>query len=425
MNKFIEYRREFHKYAENSWHEIRTSARVAEILEEMGYSCLMGLDAVDYDTIGFELVDEEGRKADMERAVEQGANPEYVERTGGFPGVVAIFDTGKEGPVTGFRFDIDALPYEEPKKPGFRPFDEGYISVNDGSVHACGHDGHTAIGLGIAEALLTKKDEFKGKIVLAFQPAEESYHGAQSIVNRGHFDEVTNFISLHLALSGDNVPLPSNTVACGCKDFLSCRQLTVHFHGRSAHPCGAAQEGKNALLAACTATLNLHAIPKHESGLTTVNVGQLSGGVAANTIAPNAELMVEFRGENRDITDYLEKRVFAILDGAAAMHDVTYTFEDYNYAPATKSDDTMMEVIQRAAKKVPWFQKIYFEGNVGGSDDATAMLIKAQDNGGIGTYIGIGTDTTQPLHNEEFDFDEDCIPASIDLCMYALEELHA
>ena len=68
MNKFIEYRREFHKYAENSWHEIRTSARVAEILEEMGYSCLMGLDAVDYDTIGFELVDEEGRKADMERA---------------------------------------------------------------------------------------------------------------------------------------------------------------------------------------------------------------------------------------------------------------------------------------------------------------------------------------------------------------------
>ena len=83
-----------------------------------------------------------------------------------------------------------------------------------------------------------------------------------------------------------------------------------------------------------------------------------------------------------------------------------------------------MEIIERAARKVPWFEKIYFEGNVGGTDDAAAMITKVQQNGGIGTYIGIGTDTTQPVHNAEFDLDEDCIDAAIQLCIHALEELH-
>lgn len=425
MDKFINYRREFHKYAENSWHEIRTSARVAEILEEMGYECLMGLNAIDYDTIGFELLSEEERKKDMERAIIQGANPDYVTRTDGFPGVVAVLDTGKEGPVSGFRFDMDSLPYVEPELEGYRPFEEGYLSVNKGAVHSCGHDAHTAMGLGIAERILEKKDSYTGRIVLAFQPAEESYHGAQSVIQKGHFDDVTYFFSLHVALSSENEPLKSHTLACGCKDFMSCRQLNVTFHGKSAHPCGAAQEGKNAILAACTATLNLHAIPKHEKGLTVVNVGEISGGAAANVIAPNAQIKLEMRGETREICDYLEKRVFAILDGAAAMHDVTYTYEDYNYAPATKCDDAMMEIIERAAKKVPWFEKIYFEGNVGGSDDATAYIIKAQDNGGIGTYVGIGTDTTGPVHNDQFDIDEACIPAAIEMCLHALDEIHS
>ncbi len=85
----------------------------------------------------------------------------------------------------------------------------------------------------------------------------------------------------------------------------------------------------------------------------------------------------------------------------------------------------MMEIIERAAHKVPWFEKIYFEGNVGGTDDAAAMMTRVQQHGGKGTYIGIGTDTTAPVHNAEFDLDEDCILAARDLCMYALAEIHS
>ena len=213
MNQFIEYRREFHHYPEIGWREMRTSARIAEILEGMGYRCLMGDEVVKLESIDFEMLSDEEKKAEMERAVAQGANPDYVKRTNGYPGVICELDTGKEGPVTAYRFDIDCLPYDEPQKEGFRPFDEGYISCNAGCVHACGHDAHTAIGLGLAYELMQRKDKLKGKMRIIFQPAEERYNGAHAIVDKGHLDDVKNFISVHMALTAEGWPLPSNTIA--------------------------------------------------------------------------------------------------------------------------------------------------------------------------------------------------------------------
>ncbi|MCI8281414.1 MAG: M20 family metallo-hydrolase [Lachnospiraceae bacterium] len=425
MNKFVEYRREFHKYPEYGWREIRTSARVAEILTSMGYECLMGPDVVNTDSVQEAVRPSEQEVEESKvRAIAQGADPVFVERTKGWPGVIAELDSQKPGPVTAFRFDIDCLPYEEPHTSGYRPFEEGYISCNDGLVHACGHDAHTAMGLGIAASLAERKEAFTGRIRLIFQPAEETFYGAQSVIEKGHLDDVQNFIAFHVALSAENKPLPSHTICCGCKDFLSDRQLDVSFHGRAAHPCGAAQEGKNALLAACSAALNLHAIAPHEEGMFRINVGEIHAGVAANTIAPNALLRLEYRGETPAVAAYAGKRVFDILDGTAKTYDLTYTYLDYGDVPAGRSDDAMMEVINRAANKVPWFEKIYFEGNVGGTDDAASMITKVQQNGGIGTYVGIGTNTTQPVHNAEFDIDEDCIEAAIQIGVYALEELN-
>ncbi len=426
MNKLSEYRREFHKYPENGWHEFRTSARVAEILTGMGYEVAMGPDVIEPASVGEpERLTQEQVKAEMERAVAQGANPDFVARTNGWPGVMAVLDTGRPGPVSAMRFEIDCLPYDEPQKAGYRPFDEGYLSCNPQSVHACGHDGHTAIGLGIAGELQKRKEHLCGKIKLFFQPAEETFYGAQSIVDKGHLDDVMNFIAVHIALSAENKPLPSHTVACGFRDFLSDRQLDVYLEGRAAHPCGASQEGRNALLAACSAALNIHSIAPHEAGLCRVNVGEIHAGVCANTIAPNAMMRIEYRGQYPEISAYAGKRIFDILDGTAKAYDLTYHYVDYGEVPAGASDPAMMEIIQRAAKKVPWFETVYFEGNVGGTDDAAVMLTKVQQNGGIGTYVGIGADTTGPVHNPEFDFDEDCLPAAMELCLNALEELHA
>ncbi len=425
MNKVTEYRREFHKYPEKGWRELRTSARIGEILTGLGYTCLMGDEVVDMSkVVSFALPSKEELEECKARALAQGANPVFLDRTGGIPGVIAQLDTGTEGPVTAFRFDIDCLPYDEPQKSGFRPFDEGFISCNPNSVHACGHDAHTAIGLGIAEAILPLKNMLKGKIILIFQPAEETFGGALSIVSKGHLDSATHFIALHVAVSADNKPMPSKAMCCGCKDFLSDRQLDVYFTGTAAHPCGASQDGRNAILAACAATVAIHSLAPHEEGLTRVNVGEISGGVAPNTIAPNAKIVLEYRGETPAISEYLGKRIFEILDGVALSYGVKYRVDDYGEVPAGKSDDAMMEIIGRAARKVKWFEQIYFEGNVGGTDDAAAMMNKVQGNGGIGTYLGIGTDVTMPVHNAEFDLDEACLEPAVDLCVEALKEIH-
>ena len=425
MDQLTEYRREFHKYPENGWREYRTSARIAEILTDMGYTVAMGPDVVETSSVGEpERLSQEEIKAEMDRAVAQGAKPEFVAMTQGWPGVMAVLDTGREGPVSAMRFDIDCLPYDEPAKPGYRPFDEDYRSRNPHAVHACGHDGHTAIGLGIAEELLKRKDQLRGKIKLFFQPAEETFYGAQSIVDKGHLDDVMNFIAVHIALSADNKPLPSHTIACGCRDFLSDRQLDVYLEGKAAHPCGASQEGKNALLAACSAALNIHSIAPHEAGLCRVNVGEIHAGVCANTIAPNAMMRIEYRGQYPAISEYAGKRIFDILDGTAKAYDLDYHYVDYGEVPAGASDYAMMEIVQRAAKQVPWFETVYFEGNVGGTDDAAVMITKVQQNGGIGSYVGIGADAACTVHDPEFDFDEDCLRAAVDVCVLALEEIN-
>ena len=376
---FYQIRRELHQHPELSGHEARTARFIEDKLQVF--------------------------------------HPTKVIRHVGGHGLLVEYFFSEDGPPVLFRADMDAVAVQEPD-------DIPHHSQTPGVAHKCGHDGHTAIGLGIAAELMKRKGELKGKIKLFFQPAEETFYGAQSIVDKGHLDDVMNFIAVHIALSAENKPLPSHTVACGCRDFLSDRQLDVYLEGKAAHPCGASQEGKNALLAACSAALNIHSIAPHEEGLCRVNVGEIHAGVCANTIAPDAMMRIEYRGQKPAISEYAGQRIFDILEGTAKAYDLKYHYVDYGEVPAGASDYAMMEVVQRAAQKVPWFQTVYFEGNVGGTDDAAVMLTKVQQNGGIGSYVGIGADTTGPVHNPEFDFDEDCLQAAMELCVYALEELH-
>lgn len=427
MNDIIKNRREFHRYAETGWNEIRTSARVAEILTGLGIKDIyIGKDAVDINTVKQPIdLSLEIRKANMARAVSQGADPEFVSRTEGYPGVVAVIDTGRPGPVSALRFDIDCLPYDEEDSAGSKAFSEGFASLNPGCVHACGHDGHTAIGLGLACEIIKNPQEYTGVIKLLFQPAEETFFGAASMVDKGFLDDVDRFIAVHLALSAENQPLPSGSIACGINDFLSVRQLDVTFHGRAAHPCGASQEGRNALLAACSAALSLHAIAPHEKGLTRVNVGMINGGLCANTIAPECSLRLEYRGQFPEISEYLKGRVFDILDGTAKAYGLTYTFDDYGEVPAAQSDSSLVEAVRKAALRIPWFKTIYTEGNLGGSDDASVMMNRVQQHGGKAVYIGIGADISQPVHNPGFDFDEESLEPAVQLLSLMLKEKDA
>ena len=145
--ELVRQRRDFHKYPEVRWTEMRTASIIAGKLAELGYEVLIGEQVCDREPRVHVPSDEELKQAYL-RAIAQGADPKYAEATkGGLTGVIGILRCG-EGPTVAIRFDIDALKIEESQDSDHFPVQEGFASVNSGVMHACGHDGHAASGLG-------------------------------------------------------------------------------------------------------------------------------------------------------------------------------------------------------------------------------------------------------------------------------------
>ena len=141
------WRRDFHHFAESGWVEFRTAAKVAEILDGLGYELAMGRDVVDAES-RMGLPDAATLAHEFARAREQGAPEKWLAPfEGGFTGIVATLNTGRPGPTLAFRVDMDALDLSEALDDSHRPFRDGFASCNAGMMHACGHDGHTTIGL--------------------------------------------------------------------------------------------------------------------------------------------------------------------------------------------------------------------------------------------------------------------------------------
>ena len=142
QSRMVLWRRDFHKYAEKGWCEMRTASIVGRHLTELGYEVLMGEDACCREgRMG--VPPEAELAAQYRRAVEQGGDAELVKRTrGGMTAVVGVLHCG-EGPTVALRFDMDALGVIESEEADHRPAAEGFDPVNGGAMHACGHDGHT------------------------------------------------------------------------------------------------------------------------------------------------------------------------------------------------------------------------------------------------------------------------------------------
>ena len=157
--ELVRLRRDIHRHAEVGWTEFRTAALIAARLKELGYEVKMGEAAVKKaDMLGVPSPAE--LTAHMERAVKQGADPALVKAMeGGLTGLVAELDSGKPGPLIALRFDIDANDINEASTAEHLPRREGFASVNPGAAHACGHDGHVAMGLGVAALLKDMKSE--------------------------------------------------------------------------------------------------------------------------------------------------------------------------------------------------------------------------------------------------------------------------
>lgn len=407
--EMIALRRDFHKYAEAGWMEMRTSSIIARRLTDLGYEVLVGDQVCDPDE-RMGVPSDEVLEASYRRAVEQGADPEFVEATkGGMTGVIGILRCG-EGPTVAMRFDIDALGVFESHDEDHFPMQEGFVSVNNGVMHACGHDCHATCGLGVAQVLMAIKDQLHGTIKLIFQPAEEGVRGAKSIVEKGHLDDVDYLLGAHTAGEDDK----GSDITPGCGGSLATVKYDVVFTGKSSHAGGAPQAGKNALMAASTAVLNLYGIPRHSAGATRINVGKLIAGSGRNVICDEAFMEIEVRGETTALCDYMDTYAKRILETAAAMHDCSVTLKVMGGAQSLTCDLPLVDhVAQICQEELGMKVSDNRLAGLGGSEDVSYMMNRVQSHGGKATFMYIRSKRVGGSHNRKYNIGEDYIPKSI------------
>ena len=397
------FRRDFHTNAETGWLEMRTASKIARRLTELGYTVLVGREVCrEEDRMG--VPPEEVLREHAEWAKTHGADPEFLDQVkDGFTGVIGILHGAQDGPVYGMRFDIDALGVTESCENSHFPAREDFSSVNPGCMHACGHDGHAAIGLGVAEILMRHRDQWNGTVKLIFQPAEEGVRGAKSIVGAGHLDDIEILLGSHVAAMPED---ETCDLIPGAGGSLATTKLDAVFHGQAAHAGGSPESGKNAMLAMATAILNLQAIPRHSGGATRINVGRAEAGTGRNVIPDYARLELEIRGETSELNDYMETYARRIVKAAAEMHDCTLDLQVMGAAGSLESSPELMQAIQKVAPACGLKVSKELRAVSHGSEDFAYMMNCVQAHGGQASFMQLTVPTAGPAHSPTFDFDE-------------------
>ena len=303
-NKIIDTRRDFHKYPELSFQEKRTSKIVAEKLESFGVS---------------------------------------VKRNIGKTGVVGTLNGKANGKTIAFRADMDALPIQETGN-------TTYKSVNKGVMHACGHDGHTAILLGAAEALSKIKNSFDGTIKFIFQPAEEGYGGAKFMIEDGALENVEEIYGLHVwnYQKSGTIGIKSGPVMAAADMF------TIKINGIGGH--GAAPQGTidcivvaSHLIQAFQTIISRNTNPLDS---TVVTIGQINGGNNFNIIADEVILQGTARAYTEENRSLIKKRMNEIIKGVEATFKAKIIFEYKDGYPPVINHKEITKNVINAAKSV-------------------------------------------------------------------------
>ena len=422
-------RRSLHQFPETGWLEMRTSALLAKELTEMGYEVRTGR-AVCLEAARMGVPPMEETQAHLARVLEHGCEEAYLtqDMREGFTGVIGILKCGRgpaagEGPTVAMRFDIDALGMQEWPDDTHRPTREGFASVLPGKMHACGHDAHAAIGLGTAKILSEIKEQLHGTVKIIFQPGEEGARGAKAIVAAGHLDDVDVFIGSHVA---PTEALDDGDVTPGTYGSLATTKYDVKFTGLAAHAGGYPERGKNALLAAASAVMALHAIPRHSAGASRINVGTLHAGTGRNVIPDEAVMQIEVRGETTEINSFVAKSAEEICRGAAMMHGCEVTLTKMGEAEGQRSDEALLQRIADVVRRDLPHLTVSSIANARnwGSEDISVMMNRVQAHGGLATYMRVMTPMAGAQHTVKFDFDENVLWKSVQVfCAAAMDAL--
>ena len=369
-------RRYLHARPELGWEESATTAFVARRLTEMGYAVRVGSDFLG------------GAQRLGQSALSTAETGCVAEMNGALP-----------GPTVVIRIDLDALPITEAADG--RPAVEGWTSQRSGIMHACGHDGHIAIGLGVAQLLAERAGEFAGRLRLLFQPAEEGARGARSVVEAGWLEGADVLLGFHIGLG-----VPTGSLALGVQGFLASKKFRLRLTGRPAHAGNAPEQGRNALIGACQIVLALQSLAQSSRPNVRVNVGVMNAGRALNVVPENAELAFELRAGAQHDLDALVERAAEVVEGIARAHGLQHAINLIGEAAAWANPPEMAGWAREVAQRADLFTNHLMQHEFGASEDATLMLRAVADRGGLGGYFVLGSDLASGHHTANFDFDE-------------------
>lgn len=357
-------RRDFHMHPEMGFKEVRTAGIVARELSQLGLEVTTGVAET---------------------------------------GVVAMLEGAQPGPVALLRFDMDALPIHE---------ETGavYASQEPGVMHACGHDGHTAVGLTVARLLHARREEMRGSVKLVFQPAEEGAGGAERMVAEGVMENPKVDYTLAMHLWNERpvgwIGLSDGPLMAGADLF------TILIEGKGGH--GALPHGAiDPVVASAQMIMALQTIVSRnvsplESAV--VTVGRVKAGDAFNVIPQTAELGGTIRWFDPNIREKIVTRMEEIVQSVAAAMNCKASLSVKVMTPSLINDPTVTAVVRQAVAETLDGAEVVENYRVMGSEDMAYMIQKAP-----GSFVLVGSASeekglTYGHHHPRFDFDEDAMP---------------
>jgi len=357
-------RRDFHMHPELGFQEVRTAGIVAKELQKLGLEVTTGI---------------------------------------GKTGVVAMIEGARPGPTLLLRADMDALPILE--QTGAE-----YASQNPGVMHACGHDGHTAILLTVAKMLNNARDQFPGTIKLIFQPAEEGQGGAESMIADGVFDNPKVDVTFGLHLWNER-PVGWLGIAEG-PTMAGAEKFEITVTGKGGH--GAMPHGAiDPILAGAQIVNALQSIvSRNVAPLSSavVSVTQLHGGDAFNVIPQTVVLGGTIRTFDPKVREIVLRRVSEITSGISEALGCQAEFRNTRLTPAVINDSATIKLVQKAARQVlPELTLDESAPITMGSEDFAFMMERVP-----GCFVFVGSANAElglnyNHHHPKFDVDEQAL----------------
>ncbi len=378
----VAHRRAIHRRPEPAWCEFETTYRVVTTLKSLGYEVKFGLDAIEPAAVMGR--NETEVKAAIARALKAGVDQSFIDQTQGYTGAVGLLDTGREGPVTALRFDMDCVMVEECSDPAHEANVGGYASEIPGCMHSCGHDAHTATGLGVAQWIADHKDSLKGRFILLFQPGEEGTRGAKSLMQKGWVDHVNYLYCCHI---GGDAKLGEGCIAES--GFLATSKIDITFTGAPSHAGSDPEKGRSALMAAAAAALLMQGIPRHSQGASRISVGTLHAGEGRNVTPVHAKMQVETRGATHEINQYMRDNVYRICEGIEKTHDVKVDIETVGEGTTLQTTKEGTRILSEVMSEVLG-DKFVSLPSPGASEDCTFLMRRAIEGGADCGYFMFG-----------------------------------